>query len=42
MAKTTQQRRVEDRLWELIEPLIPSRPAPRGPGDGLGSMTVPR
>ncbi|WP_425341932.1 transposase [Amycolatopsis coloradensis] len=32
MAKTTQQRRVEDRLWELIEPLIPSRPAPRGPG----------
>jgi transposase len=32
VAKTTQQRRVEDRLWELIEPLIPSRPAPRGPG----------
>ncbi len=30
--ETTQQRRVEDRLWELIEPLIPSRPAPRGPG----------
>ncbi|MER6798126.1 transposase [Amycolatopsis mediterranei] len=32
MAKTTQQRWVEDRLWELIELLIPSRPAPRGPG----------
>jgi Putative transposase of IS4/5 family (DUF4096) len=32
VAKTTQQRRAEDRLWELIEPRIPSRPAPRGPG----------
>ena len=32
MATTEQQRRVEDRLWELIEPLIPPRPAPRGPG----------
>jgi transposase len=31
VAKTTQQRRVEDRLGELIEPLIPSRPAPHGP-----------
>ena len=32
MAKTEQQRRVADRLWELIEPLIPPRPTPRGPG----------
>jgi transposase len=32
VATTEQQRRVEDRLWELIEPLIPPRPAPRGPG----------
>ena len=32
MANSEQQRRVEDRLWELIEPLIPRRPVPRGPG----------
>jgi len=32
VANSEQQRRVEDRLWELIEPLIPRRPVPRGPG----------
>jgi transposase len=32
VAKSKQQRRVEDRVWELIEPLIPPRPVPRGPG----------
>jgi transposase len=32
VTKSEQQRRVEDRLWELIEPLIPPRPTPRGPG----------
>ncbi len=29
---TKQQRLVTDRLWELIEPLLPDRPPPRGPG----------
>ena len=28
----TKQRLVEDRLWELIEPLLPPRPALKGPG----------
>lgn len=32
MARTKQQRLVGDRLWELIEPLIPPRPAARRPG----------
>ena len=32
MPRTKQQRLVEDRLWELIEPLLPPRPAPKGPG----------
>jgi hypothetical protein len=27
-----QQRLVEDRLWELIEPLLAPRPVPEGPG----------
>ena len=27
-----QQRLVEDRLWELIEPLLPEPPPARGPG----------
>ena len=33
VARSTQQRQVADRLRELIEPLIPQRPARRGPGD---------
>lgn len=32
MLTMKQQRLVEDRLWELIKPLLPPRPAPRGPG----------
>ena len=32
MARTKQQRLVEDRLWELIESLIPPRAVARGPG----------
>ncbi len=32
MPTTKQQRLVEDRLWDLIEPLLPPRPAPKGPG----------
>ena len=32
VARSTQQRQVADRLRELIEPLIPQRPARRGPG----------
>jgi transposase len=32
VARTKQQRLVEDRLWELIEPLLPPRPVPKGPG----------
>ena len=32
MANSEQQRRVEDRLWELIEPLILPRPVPPGKG----------
>jgi transposase len=27
-----QQRLVDDRLWELIQPLLPPRPRPQGPG----------
>ncbi|MEV7076215.1 transposase [Streptomyces sp. NPDC093990] len=23
---------IDDRLWELVEPLIPERPPPKGPG----------
>jgi len=40
--ETTQQRRVEDRLWELIDPW--SRPGRRRAVrvGGPGSMTVPR
>ena len=30
--RTKQQRLVADWLWELIEPLLPPRPAPRGSG----------
>lgn len=33
MANSEQHRRVEDRLRQLIEPLIPPRPVPRGPGE---------
>jgi hypothetical protein len=32
VANSEQQRRVEDRLWELIEPLIAPRPVPPGTG----------
>jgi transposase len=33
VAKSRQQQRlVDDRLWELLEPLIPPRPPARGPG----------
>ncbi len=32
MAKSEQQWMVEDRLWELLQPLIPPRPPARGPG----------
>jgi transposase len=32
MVRTSQQRVVEDRLWGLIEPLIPPPPVARGPG----------
>lgn len=32
MTMTMAQRRVTDRLWELLGPLIPPRPQPRGPG----------
>ncbi len=35
MPRTNQQRLVEGRLWELIEPLLPPRPAPKGPGGCL-------
>jgi transposase len=34
--RTKQQRLVEDRLWELIEPLLPPRPTPKGPGGRPG------
>lgn len=27
-----QQRLIDDRLWDLIQPLLPARPRPRGPG----------
>jgi transposase len=27
-----QQRLIDDRLWYLIQPLLPTRPRPRGPG----------
>jgi transposase len=33
VARSKQQQRVADRLWELIEPLIPPLPAPRGRAD---------
>jgi hypothetical protein len=32
VSTTTQQQLVQDRLWELIEPLLPPQPTPRGPG----------
>ena len=32
MARSIQQRLVDDRLWELLEPLIPPSPAAKGPG----------
>jgi hypothetical protein len=32
VAKSKQQQLVDDRLWELLEPLIPPRPPARGPG----------
>jgi hypothetical protein len=41
VANSEQQRRVEDRLWELIEPLIPRRPVLRVRVGGRGSMTGP-
>ena len=27
-----QESLIDDRLWELVEPLIPERPPPKGPG----------
>lgn len=32
MARSRQQRLVDDRLWELLEPLIPPPPPAKGPG----------
>ena len=32
VSRTKQQRLVAEWLWELIEPLLPPRPAPRGSG----------
>jgi transposase len=32
VSKSKQQRLVDDRLWELLESLIPPRPPARGPG----------
>jgi transposase len=32
VASSQQQRLVDDRLWELLEPWLPARPPARGPG----------